>query len=173
MNVQELEAQAVKVRELEAKLAEKAGREEELFRRVEAMQKQIEVAAKPPEIVQTGCPGAPLPPAASGGGGRITVSGRCPLTEAVEELTRQMAEVMARLAALESIKMQPRAAPPAPGQKNAVGVRQVPGFPEEVSQLAVLPACRAGAWLYKRGTRETHFERMCRTKRATTLYKSI
>lgn len=37
---------------------------------------------------------------------RTVVSGRCPLTDQVEKLTQQMAEVMSRLSALESIRMQ-------------------------------------------------------------------
>ncbi len=62
----------------------------------------------PPQLPQTGCPGAQLPDVPQGKG-RTVVSGRCPLTDQVQRLTEQMAEVLARLAALESIRMQPKA----------------------------------------------------------------
>ncbi|KXZ54829.1 hypothetical protein GPECTOR_4g900 [Gonium pectorale] len=130
-----VEQQAAAVKTLETKVAEQQEREKELFERVQMLtEKLVDAQAIAAVTVQTGCPGAPLPdvPEAKG---RKVVSGRCPLTDQVEKLTEQMAEVLARLSALESIRMQPKNTPTPPSQeppakqRNPIGLR-TPDFEE-------------------------------------------
>ncbi|PNW78958.1 hypothetical protein CHLRE_09g395769v5 [Chlamydomonas reinhardtii] len=98
--------QAVKA--LETKVEEQQQREKDLFQRVQVLTEKLQEAQVAAAItVKPGCPGAPLSmPDVPEGKPRTVVSGRCPLTDQVEKLTQQMAEVMSRLSALESIRMQ-------------------------------------------------------------------
>lgn len=106
----EPDAQNERVKALESKLAEKDSKEDELFRKLEAMQKQLVAvaAAGPVASAQTGDGGGVMMLDCSGTRASNRGAGRCVLTDTVEELVRQMAEVMARLGALESIKLAPK-----------------------------------------------------------------
>ncbi|GFR45288.1 hypothetical protein Agub_g6396 [Astrephomene gubernaculifera] len=124
-----VEQQAAAVKALEGRVQEQQQREKELFERVQLLTDKL-ADAQTAVTVQSGCPGGALPDVPQGKG-RTVVSGRCPLTDQVERLTEQMAEVLARLSALESIRLQPKAPnEPPPKQRNPVGAR-TPEFPEE------------------------------------------
>ncbi|GIL42389.1 hypothetical protein Vafri_370 [Volvox africanus] len=135
-----VEQQAAAVKALETRVEEQKQREQELFERVQLLTEKLADAQTAAAVtVQSGCPGAQLPdvPQAKG---RTVVSGRCPLTDQVQRLTEQMAEVLARLSALESIRMQPKApSEPPPKQRNPVGTR-TPEFPEEPPATTVTVA---------------------------------
>ncbi|GLC51910.1 hypothetical protein PLESTB_000561900 [Pleodorina starrii] len=139
-----VEQQAAAVKALEGRVEEQKQREQELFERVQLLtEKLADAQAVAAVTVQSGCPGAPLPDVPQGKG-RTVVSGRCPLTDQVQRLTEQMGEVLARLSALESIRMQPKApTEPAPKTRNPVGTR-TPEFPEE--PVPVAPVAVASSW---------------------------
>ncbi|EFJ51151.1 hypothetical protein VOLCADRAFT_87941 [Volvox carteri f. nagariensis] len=134
-----VEQQAAAVKALESRVEEQKQREQELFERVQLLtEKLTDAQAAAAVTVQSGCPGAQLPDVPQGKG-RTVVSGRCPLTDQVQRLTEQMAEVLARLSALESIRMQPKApSEPPPKQRNPVGTR-TPEFPDDPPVTAVAP----------------------------------
>ncbi|KAG2426084.1 hypothetical protein HXX76_013272 [Chlamydomonas incerta] len=103
-----VQQQQVAVKALETKVEEQQQREKDLFTRVQLLTEKLQEAQVAAAItVKPGCPGAPLSmPDVPEGKPRTVVSGRCPLTDQVDKLTQQMAEVMARLSALESIRIE-------------------------------------------------------------------